>query len=469
MASDRLPVERLRQYLRELPQAARTLLITELERGLASGKQMPAADLILDELRSLETGQASSGARVGDPKRMFFEAFEPFFSDDAPDRKHKGRIARASLDPLWDWICRDICPAESKAYLDEGTRCLARQDAAGAERLARDFQDRVARRIEEAFAAVQRDEKATRRIAAQVGTPHAMDDVRELLALLKARDALATIGARLPSSLKVLADDTLESVKAVLDSNPARAPEVFLYALLLVMGRLSSPWQLIRLAVKAAESDVAARVAETPYAMAVSIVLVETERLVHRLRTDLKQGRTASTLVYLKDIHDAARGLRSELDLSGDSPWGRQLAAIRTDVSELLRMEVESLPGRVRRFLRPRPAKEIAPGTVVDPGDVEETEAAIELLGACRNYASELAMNEAALRVYSDLQNYLDTGTPALLDSLRNSSPSERAFRASQVDAAVRFSSKLFGPNYASLLAKAAEVATHSERKAAKS
>lgn len=469
MASDRLPVERLREYLRELPQGARALLTAELERGLASGQELPAAGLILDELRTLIAEATPSGSRIGDPKRLFFEALEPFFSDDAPERKPKGRIARASLDPLWAWICRDICPAESKTYLEEGARLLSRQNAADAERLARDFQERVVKRIEEAFAAVQGDEKAMRRIAAQVGTPYALDDVRELLALLKARDALAAIGARLPLSIRSLADDTLDGVKTVLDSHPARQPQIFPYALLLVLSRLLSPWQLIRLAVKAAESDVTARVAETPYAMAVSIVLSETERLVHRLRADLKRGRTAETLTYLKDIHDAARGLRSELDLSVDSPWGRQLAAIRTDVSELLRAEVETIPGRVRRFLRPRPTKEIAPGAVVDPGDVEETEAAIELLGACRNYASELAMNEATLRVYSDLQNYLDTGTPALLDSLRNAAPSDRAFRASQVDAAVRFSSKLFGPNYASLLAKAAEVAAHSERKAARS
>ena len=43
----------------------------------------------------------------------------------------------------------------------------------------------------------------------------------------------------------------------------------------------------------------------------------------------------------------------------------------------------------------------------------------------------------------------------------------ERAFRQSQVDAAVRFCAKVFGQEYASLLTKAAEVASHDhERKA---
>jgi len=98
---------------------------------------------------------------------------------------------------------------------------------------------------------------------------------------------------------------------------------------------------------------------------------------------------------------------------------------------------------------------------------VAETEALIGFVDACRKYAGELALNEMTQRTYSELQHYLETGTPALLDGLRNTSEGDRKFRQSQVDAAVRFCGKAFGPEYASQLAKAAEVAAHSERKAA--
>jgi hypothetical protein len=70
-------------------------------------------------------------------------------------------------------------------------------------------------------------------------------------------------------------------------------------------------------------------------------------------------------------------------------------------------------------------------------------------------------------RCFSELQQYLDTGTQTLLDGLRGCGQSERRFRQSQVDAAVRFCAKVFGQEYASLLTKAAEVAAQSERKAA--
>ena len=71
-------------------------------------------------------------------------------------------------------------------------------------------------------------------------------------------------------------------------------------------------------------------------------------------------------------------------------------------------------------------------------------------------------------RTFNELQQFLDTGTRTLPDALRGASAGERPFRQSQVDAAVRFCAKVFGQEYASLLTKAAEVASHDqERKVA--
>ena len=181
-----------------------------------------------------------------------------------------------------------------------------------------------------------------------------------------------------------------------------------------------------------------------------TIVLGEVECMVADLRTELKAHRAVTSL--LKAIHDAVRGLRTEMDLSVDSPWSRQLAAVRVEVSKMLKTEIESAPGRVRRLLRPRPAKEIAPGSLLDAMDVSEVETLVEFVGACRNYASELAINEVTIRSYSELQHYLETGTKVLLDALRHAGDADRPFRQSQMDAAVRFCRTVFGADYAGTL-----------------
>jgi hypothetical protein len=467
MAGDGLPVERLRDYLRQLKPGVRSLLIAELERGLLRGEEMLGAELVLQELRRLVRDSGRGGARIGNPARLFFRPLEPFLVDDEPDHKHRGRVARAVLQRFWEWLGREIMPVETQAFTEEAGHALAANDTAKAEQLTREFQDRAVTQIETALQAAEGHDKARRHIASAIGTPRGLEDVQEIAGILKVRHTLSALGERLPKRIGKLAGEQLNGVKAVLDSPPARNHKVFLYALLMVMNRLAMPWQLIRLATKEARSDTAARVAETHYEVAVTVALTEIERMVNELKAELHSGSGVALSSLLKTIHDSVRGIRTELDLPAESAWGKQLAHIRASIAELLKTEIESVPGRVRRLLRHRPSKEIAAGSMLDAGDVDDTDNLVKFVGVCRSYADELAINEMTLRIHSELQQYLEPSTKALVEALRNAGAGDRPFRRSQVDAAIRFCAKIFGDDYAAAIAKAAEVAANSGRKLA--
>ena len=247
-------------------------------------------------------------------------------------------------------------------------QALMAGDTDQAEHQARMFQDRAAARIAQMLEGA--DDKERRRLTVQLGTSRALEDVQALRGILNSRDGLAMLGTQLPGHINSLAGPVLESVKAQLDAPVAAKSDLFLYSLVLVMSKLASPWQLIRLAIKAANSDDAKRIAETPYAVTVQIVLEEVDRRVRELAADLKSGRGIAVAALLKEVHDALRGLRSEIDLSSESAWGKQLTALRADVSKVLTAEIELMPGRVRRLIRPRPCKEIASGSKLDADEV---------------------------------------------------------------------------------------------------
>jgi hypothetical protein len=170
----------------------------------------------------------------------------------------------------------------------------------------------------------------------------------------------------------------------------------------------------------------------------------------------------------VKSLHDAVRDLRTELDFRSDSTWGRQLSAIRAEISNVLTSEIDSVPGRVRRLLRQRPEKDIHAGTRLDVSEADETVALVNFVVVCRNYAGELAINEVSLRSFSDLQHYVEPATEALVESLRTKDARLRTFRQLQVDLAIRFCDVIFGHDYAALMSKAAEVALGDERKSAR-
>src|SRR2546423_11320121 len=117
--ADAAPNERLREYLRELKAGARALLAAALERARARGGGPRGALLILEALGSDTRREGRKLPRVSPPQRLFFAPLEPFLVDDAPERKHRGRISRACLEPIWNWVCRDLMPKEAKTYSDQ--------------------------------------------------------------------------------------------------------------------------------------------------------------------------------------------------------------------------------------------------------------------------------------------------------------------------------------------------------------
>lgn len=462
-------IERLQLFLRELSPQARGMLIAEFERSLLRGEELGAADLVLQELRRIARDQRAGAPRIGHSARLFFKPLEPFLVDDLGQHRHLGRISRSSLDTLWTWIARDVLPDDAKAVDNIVNAALQDGDNDKAQYFVRAFQDRVAVALTDQLRTAETDDKARRRMLAQIGTQRAGEDAATLKCVLNARDGLSAMAARLPLQVGNLTAKQLDECKALIEKTSPPTSDVFLYSLLTVMNRLAAPWQLIRLGVKAAGSDTAARVAETPYGVSVNIVLSELERQVGELRDDLRSGRGVAVGALLKTIHDAARGLRTELNMPVDSSWGRALSGLRSQIGDMLRLEIDSMPGRVRRLLKPRGTGDIRPNSTIDAGEAAETEALVAFVGTCRHFAGELAINEMTQRTFSELQQYLDSATRGLLEALRGATPGERSFRQSQVDVAVRLCATVFGRDYAAQLTKAAEVAAAGgDRKVAK-
>ena len=107
-------IERLREYLGQLPPSAQALLMREFERAIERGQDTAIATLVLEQLRKVarktevnieETTEAPK-PRIEDVARYLFQPLEPFLVDgNVPMRP--GQIRRASLTPIWQWLIRD--------------------------------------------------------------------------------------------------------------------------------------------------------------------------------------------------------------------------------------------------------------------------------------------------------------------------------------------------------------------------
>jgi len=458
-------IERLREYLAQLPPQSQALLMREFERALERGEDTAVASFVLEILRGVVRGSAEDDEdappRTEDPARLVFRSLEPFLVDgNFPIRP--GQIRRSSLAAVWLWLERDGASEAVREF--EQALADARETEASVEPAVRKLQLAAAQAIANVATPAQGDDR--QRALSRIGAPNVVEDLLAIGSVLQAREALETFNGKLPGHLRMFGESQVAATAASLNVPSLQTPQVLPFALSLVMQRLTAPWQIIRLAVKMAASDDEIRVAATPYGVAVSIALHDLYFVAACLRTDIRRGHFEEIAEQLKTLHDGVRGLRTELDLRNESTWGKQLASIRADISNSLQSEIESVPGRVRRVLRQRADKDITAGAKVDMSEVEETAGLIDFVAVCRTYASELAINEVTLRTYSDLQHYVEQSTEALVQSLRNEKG--RPYRQQQMKAAIRFCEVLFGTDYAALMSRAAENAVVGDRKPAK-
>ncbi|MCP3471032.1 hypothetical protein NLM33_11920 [Bradyrhizobium sp. CCGUVB1N3] len=457
-------IERLRDYLAQLPPQSQALLMREFERALERGQDTAVATLVLEQLRKIVRKtevDEDVAPRTEDLSRLLYQPLEPFLVEAGiPIRL--GQIRRSSLLPIWQWLGRDGAPGK----VGEIDAALSRLPAGDSgEALALKIQAVAADAIFELTGPGVGDKS---RALARVGPPNVIEDLYAIGAVLGVREAIATLNEKLPRFLRAFGDSQIASVTAALNVPVLQTPQMLPFVLSMVIQRLTAPWQIVRLAIKMAASDDEIRVAATPFGVAVTMALHDLSCLAAMLRLDIKRGRFDNIAENLKALHDGVRGLRTELDLRNDSAWGKQLTSIRADISNALQSEIDSVPGRVRRILRQRAEKDIPPGARVDSTEVEETAALIDFVATCRNYASELAINEVTLRTYSDLQQYVERSTESLVQSLRAADHKVRAYRQQQMAAAIRFCEVLFGDDYASLMSRAAESALTGERKSSR-
>lgn len=456
-------IDRLRDYLGQLPPKAQALLMREFERAIERGEDLAVANFVLEELRKIVRGSSEDATpRSGDPMRLVFGPLEPFLVENAPLIR-PGQIRRSSLAPVWIWLGREGCPDEVRAFEAALAASQESGDAPGIELAIRNVQLAASEAIANVTGALSGGER--QRALGRLGAPSVVEDIVPIGAVLSARDALEKLNHRLPGQFRVFADSQIRSVIGSFNVPSLQTPQILPFALALVMQRLTATWQIVRLGITVAGSDDEIRVAGTAYGVTVTMAIFDLSRLAAELRTDIKRGQFKNTSNHLKTLHDGVRGLRTELDLRSESTWGRQLASIRAEISNALQSEIDSVPGRVRRLLRQGPDKDVTANNKIDPEDIEETAALIDFVAVCRTYASELAINEVSLRAFTELQQYVEKATETLVESLRTPNPTVRAFRKMQMQAAIRFCDVLFGPDYATLMRKAAEMARPAEPK----
>jgi hypothetical protein len=191
-------VDRLWEFVQRLTPLARSCLLNELERLELCGVDIPRSADIQAKLRAEFRKEVSPQNRAATPQRFFFAPVELLIVDNAPEHANSGRLPRASLAPIWEWINRDLLPTMARDYNAQMKELIAADRQREAGQVAAVFQTKVAKSLESTLASSDAEARIRDRLAAYTAARSAFDDVLKLMQVLRARDALAKFSEALP-------------------------------------------------------------------------------------------------------------------------------------------------------------------------------------------------------------------------------------------------------------------------------
>jgi hypothetical protein len=344
-------VDQIQEFLQRLLPLTRSNLLTELERLEACGAEMPGAEKVLTKLRAEFYKNGQTHDRRGNPGRYFFAPLEPLLSDGSSEHANSGRILRASLLPIWEWITRDLLPTMARDYVKDMNELIATGNERQARVAAAAFQTKVAKSIEGTLGSPDGADQVRAKLAIYTASPAAYLDVTKTVRVLRARDALAKFNEALPEAIKKFDAGQVAKIAALLDAFKKSNAEEIPFALTLVATRLATPSELIRLATRNAPSKNASDIAAAPYAIAISMVLDRLDDKRSTLRIALRNNRILVAKEILTEMYDTEYAMQTGIDLLDGSSWGERLNDLMNAIAILVEAEVSRFPDNVGHVL----------------------------------------------------------------------------------------------------------------------
>ena len=355
-----LEPDRIEDYLQRLTPAARSNLLTELERLEVCGTAMPGSSALLEKLRAeFRNGEQTrkggqTNVRVAHPSRYFFMPLEPLLVNGDPEHANSGRILRGSLAPIWEWITRDLLPTMARDYINQMKGLIAADKQRDARQVAGTFQTKIVKYLESTLGSPDGVNQTRIKLATYTASHGVYGDLTKMLCVLRARDALVKFSDALPAAIDEFYNARLCKITELLGALRKTNADAIPFALALVAKRLKTPWQLIRLATMAAPSKNAADIAATPCAITVSMVLDRLDDNRLALRAALKNERVLVAKELLLEIYDTEDALRAHIDRLDESDWGKRLNNLMNAIAALVEAEVSRFPDEVHHILASR-------------------------------------------------------------------------------------------------------------------
>ena len=396
----------LQSLLGRLSHANAANLITALERDrLAAGSKLPH-DLLIDFLR----GSAASGAgvvrRAPNPQRLFCQPFEDLLSTDADAPKREGRISRHSLNPIWRWLGDELLSLEIAKAKETLPRAVLAGDDEAQRATLQELHRKAGEAMNRALRDAEREKDGLNRLAERLGGMRVIEDAREIAKILEIGPEIMEVQARLPRPIEHMTSEDLYDYKQYYVALKSHAPDHAKYLLLVTLGRMRRPWDMMGVTDYLAHSGDSRISNDEPALRVVGESLIhDAEEFAAYFDANMNAEMDSHAVREgLREFTQLYQGVAKEQGALKRGEWARRLSAARGKIADALERRLELALKAIRGALPLREAGGRAgllcqrPDVSRDPvsGLTFEAQKAAALMLDVRDYAHQVGFAQAA-------------------------------------------------------------------------
>lgn len=462
--------ELLQNFLATLPEplALRLAKAVELDR-LAEGSNLPH-DLILQGLRPV-LRRALRADRTYSPMRLFCAPFEDILVSADRKEKLKGRIARSTIGPLWNWITKSLLPEQSAAYTARVRQSVLAYRPQEAETAAAEFCAEAARAMSQALA--DEDQRKVLRLA--LGGEQALADAGEIALLLGIAPEISELKELLPKPFPAMTDDVLWALRSIYDRLVESSADAAPFVAVIAMSRLDRPWEALRLPLLIARQTHDTLISSTDMGLVGELLLQDLDAHAGLIRSIRQpQFDLDELIVHLGKFALLSNGLVKEVEMRRDGRWGRFLMSERTAVAEIMEKMMKRAPREILAALPTLKSGSYAGGPRVPdlsrPPDDEKCDRALRyarLIVGCKPIAATAAFGAALAEAEDEVSTALQRYSEDLVRDLRAVSGDKLAHAEAYFALSVTLTSILFSPEEGEFLRRRGRAATGGAQAAA--
>lgn len=458
--------EKLATVLKGVSPTVARFVVREIEFNRRRGQDEPIYEMVLNSARGVIRQSGEKVDRVQTPKRLFCSFFEEFLVDRSLSRLQRGRIERASIEPIWDWLNAGWGPDDLSPIVAKMDAEIKRKNPAGVAPLARELCSRAASAIRKGIAAVQGDAEAQRRLGIRLGGSRILKDAVQIQRILCHMPTLVKVRSVIPNSTVLSSDEKVQHLADILRQGIADVPKHPELAIALVLGRLSRPVDITRIIVQVLGVNDGGRIQTSAYAPAIDILVYDMGLLGLEIIESLKERKgIAATLYWLSQLHEYSAELMDRVDISLKSEWGKSLLGVRNGVSAQLNSDISQIPLKLKELYRPRPdfSQVKVGGRNPDPMAVFEATHGLAMMVGCRPYLDQLSLNQVISTTETEVRRYLRVLSDAILNDVRSTKGAQQHCALAWFETAVQCTRIVFSDEDAKLLARSGQVAARAE------